>query len=135
MAHCTQCSYDPNLASGMICGACSTGYAVIYSGQYGYTSNACIACPSGCVSCEFDIGLGSACGAGVPSNMCGTNGLVCGQCAAGYANVNYNCYACSSTTITEGVPSSSTGNNSGLVIGLSVWGISTTILASNYALR
>ena len=88
---CLSCSSATSLTYGIYCNSCSAGYGIPY-GIWG-----CQICPSNCLACNaYTTGMGSACGASIPTASCGTNGLVCSQCATDYTlgSIDYNCYYC-----------------------------------------
>jgi len=90
-SNCLTCTYDPLLVSNMVCQSCVAGYAVSLASGSNYGT--CQPCQSYCLACQYNSGSG--CGASIPSSSCGTNGMMCTQCAANYTlGIDANCYYC-----------------------------------------
>jgi len=75
---CSTCSYDPSLPSQMFCSSCLAGYAIMDAEPYIGT---CQPCGSDCLTCQWIGFTAVGCGASIPNGECGTNGLMCTQCA------------------------------------------------------
>jgi len=134
--NCVSCVQDPDVAAGIVCNNCNSGYAVVYEHSNNvFMGSTCVACQSGCLSCQTNTGPVSACGANVPIQNCGTNGIICETCAENYANVNGNCYSCLTPTVTMENFSNGNNRNNGLFIGLLVWAIAATIVAIIFTVR
>ena len=92
-SNCLTCTYDPQLSSKMFCLSCVAGYAVSYASGASYGT--CQPCASNCLACQYNLGSSSGCGANIQFSSCGTNGLMCTQCAPNYTlAVDANCYYC-----------------------------------------
>ena len=91
-SNCLTCTYNSSLSSSMFCSSCVYGFAVVIGSNYA-NQGSCQPCSSNCLACQAITGSG--CGASVPVADCGTNGLMCTSCAAGYyLTPNGNCYDC-----------------------------------------
>jgi len=121
----------------MHCLSCATGYAVTQVS--GPTYGTCQPCGSNCLACQTNTGNG--CGTNISYANCGTNGLLCSQCATGfYININANCYNCSTlsancnqnscTYVSPGVYTCNSCSNGSFSAPLTINGVNYTVNGS-----
>ena len=128
-ANCLACAYYVGQTTNMMCTSCVTGYTPNY---YATPLGICQQCGASCLSCEPYEQTPSGCGANITSANCGTNGLMCTQCAAGYTlSSDANCYFGSSVELEDDLGVTPTN---WLVIGLSILIGLTGVLASIFLL-